>query len=227
MSDMEKQNELFQSWQPNARHRAEMRYGGLRMTSSRLTIVGLVMAVLPVVGCASSGSRSNPYDAADHPAQDSQTARRLNAEGLALIAINNHEGAKTKFQQSIDADLYYAPAHNNLGLALVQLHNYYEAAWEFQCAAKMMPHAPEPRTNLGLLYENLGRLDPAISEYEAALEIDPANIVAMRHASRAYVKTGESDDKLKDALEKLLSIPDSGQWDYWARGQLIRLGRND
>jgi Flp pilus assembly protein TadD len=197
------------------------------MTKNRLTFVGLVIAVLSVTGCASSGSRSKSYGAADHPAQNSQLARRLNAEGLVFVSKTNYKDAKTKFQQAVDADLYYAPAHNNLGLVLVQLHDYYEAAWEFQCAAKMMPHAPEPRTNLGLLYENLGRLDPAISEYEAALEIDPANMVAMRHASRAYVKTGESDDKLKDALEKLLSIPDSGQWDYWARGQLMRLGRND
>lgn len=197
------------------------------MTKSRLTFIGLAIAVLPVAGCASSSPRFTPYDAVGGPTQDSQAARRLNAEGLALVAEENLESAKTKFQQAVEADLYYAPAHNNLGLVLVQLHDYYEAAWEFQCAAKMMPHAPEPRTNLGLLYENLGRLDPAIAEYEAALEIDPANMVAMRHASRAYVKTGRSDDKLKDALEKLLSIPETGQWDYWARGQLIRLGRND
>ena len=144
-----------------------------------------------------------------------------------MVEAANLEGAKTKFQQAVQADLYYAPAHNNLGLVLMQMEDYYEAAWEFQCAAKMMPHAPEPRTNLGLLYENLGRLDPAMAAYEASLEIDPANIVAMRHTSRVYVKTGRNDDKLKDALEKMLSIPDSGQWDYWARGQLIRLGRND
>lgn len=202
-----------------------MRSRGLGMTKSRLTFVGLVIAVSPVTGCVSSGPR---YDTAHHhPPRNSQLARTLNAEGLELVGISNLEIAKDKFQEAIEADLYYAPAHNNLGLVFMQLENYYEAAWEFQCAAKMMPHAPEPRTNLGLLYENLGRLDPAISEYETALKIDPANIVAMRHASRAYVKTGETDDKLKDALEKLLSIPDSGQWDYWARGQLIRLGRDE
>jgi tetratricopeptide (TPR) repeat protein len=227
MSGMETFNEFNQSSQSHCLHIRKLRLGSHTMTRSSLIWLGLAISALPLAGCASSSPRSTLSNTPSHTAQDSQAARHLNAEGLSLVEADNLEAAEDRFRQAIQNDLYYAPAHNNLGLVLMQLDNHYEAAWEFQSAAKMMPHAPEPRNNLGLLYENLGRLGPAITAYEAALEIDPANIVAMRHVSRVYVKSGRSNDKLKDALETMLSIPDSGQWDYWARGQLVRLGRND
>lgn len=196
------------------------------MPMHRSCSVGLAIMGLALSGCASGRHRHGvEYD---HTTRERAplTARSLNAEGLRLIEEGDFHAAKKKFQRAIEADLYYVPAHNNLGLVLLREGDYYEAAWQFHCASKMMPRAAEPRANLGLLYENLGRLDRAIDEYEAAIEMDPDNIAAMRHAARAYMKAGEDDDKLKDALETLLSMPDNGQWDYWARGQIIRLGRD-
>jgi Flp pilus assembly protein TadD len=146
---------------------------------------------------------------------------------LALIKTQDLQGAEEKFREALEHDLYYAPAHNNLGLVLLQTERYYESAWEFDYAAKLAPESPEPRQNLGLLYENLGHVDQAAETYEAALEIDPDNVVAMRHLARAYVKNDRKDDLLKRLLEKLLMIPSDHQWDVWIRGQLVRLGRGD
>ena len=190
-------------------------------------LIGLTTAVMLLGGCAST-NRGRAYQSAIAAAQrNALEAQKLNDQGLRLLEKGKLEDAEQKFRDAVSSDLYYVPAHNNLGTVLLQRNKHYEAAWEFHCAAKLMPHASEPRANLGLLYESLGRLDRAIEEYEATLEIDPANITAMRHLARAYVKVERKDSRLKSLLEKLLAIPDGGQWDYWVRGQLIRLGRSD
>jgi len=193
-----------------------------------IVAIFVLAAGLPVLGGCAAGSRRNPpWSAKAGRQQDVHAARKLNAAGLASVEKGDFNRAERQFREAVEADLYYAPAHNNLGLALVRSGDFYEAAWEFQTAAKMMPHSPEPTTNLGMLYEKLGRLDPAIEEYEAALKIDPDNMTAMRQAARVYVKTGSNENKLKDTLEKMLSCSEGGQWDYWARGQLVRLDRDD
>jgi tetratricopeptide (TPR) repeat protein len=76
-----------------------------------------------------------------------------------------------------------------------------------------------------LAYENAGRLSQAIDEYESALQLQTDHAVAMRHLARAYVKTGRTDDRLTRLLERLLLSPGDPQWDRWARGQLVRIGR--
>jgi Tfp pilus assembly protein PilF len=157
--------------------------------------------------------------------RETSQAEILNNKGLNDIEDGDFDRAEANFRHAIEKDLYYAPAHNNLGLVLLKRERYYEAAWEFDSAAKLAPAEPEPWTNLGRLYERLGRMDQAVSEYEAALKLSPENFVAMRHLARAYVKAEHRDDRLKRLLERLLLIPGDVQWDAWARGQLIRLGR--
>jgi tetratricopeptide (TPR) repeat protein len=190
-----------------------------------MTLVALAVLSVTVGGCASrSGMRYRTV--ADRSQQDCRSAQRLNDAGLQWIEEGRVKEAEKKFRQSLEHDLYYAPAHNNLGLVLMRTERHYEAAWEFDYAAKLAPHAVEPRQNLALLYENLGRLDEAISEYENALEIDSQNAVTMRHLARAYVKVGRKDEKLGSLLDKLAHIPGDEPWDRWVRGQIIRLGRD-
>jgi Tfp pilus assembly protein PilF len=193
----------------------------LRGLSAWLSLVALV--VLP--GCSSSMST---YRAArDHktPLQNAGAARECNIEGLKAIEKGDLAEAEEYFRKSLEHDLTYAPAHNNLGLVLLQTDRYYEAAWEFEYAAKLAPASPEPRDNLGLLFEELGKVDQAIGEYEKALDLDPQNLATMQHLARAYVKADRKDQRLKEVLERILLVPDDKQWDAWARGQLVRLGR--
>lgn len=185
----------------------------------------VVIFALALAGCSMGHGASEYQTLAGTPNRDSLTAQELNEDGLRLIEQGDLEGAERKFRKSLEHDLYYAPAHNNLGLVLLQTERCYEAAWEFNYAAKLVPRGSEPRENLGLLYENLGRLDRAVAEYEAALEIDPDSLVTMRHLARTLVKAGRKDDRLKSLLEKLLLIPSDGRWDVWVRGQLVRLDR--
>lgn len=157
--------------------------------------------------------------------RDTTVARRLNDQGLSAVEKNDLQTAEERFRQSLEHDLYYTPAHNNLGLVLLQTERYYEAAWEFEYAQRLAPSAVEPRDNLGLLYEQIGRLDRAIDEYEHARKLDPKQLAPMQHLARAYVKVGRDDEKTRNLLYELLAIPQDRQWDEWVRGQVIRLGR--
>lgn len=190
-----------------------------------------VFTCVVVVAATSSArcSRSQRYGTmATMPGRDTVAAQRENTAGLAAVEESDFTLAEKHFRSAIEHDLYYAPAHNNLGLALLECGRFYEAAWEFERAAKLAPNSPEPRANLGLLYESVGRLAAAAAEYDAALALDAQHLTAMRHLARTYVKSDRRDDKLQSILERiLLQPPDNPQWDVWARGQLIRLGRPD
>ena len=187
----------------------------------------VLVGVLVVAGCAGQGRRAEYRTVSEIGQRSSLTAERLNRQGLKAVEEGDLDDAERLFRQALEEDLYYAPAHNNLGLVLVQTTRHYEAAWEFDYATKLVPRALEPRGNLGLLYENVGQLDRAMVEYEAALEIEPENLVAMRHLARVMIKADRHDDRLKTILEKLLHVPGDTQWDAWVRGQVIRVGRPD
>src|SRR5262245_4933928 len=110
------------------------------MESSRLhpaAIVGLTM----LAGCA---GRSPPAPYQTLPEQcfrNAVQAQLLNDEGLAHVESNELDRAHAAFRASLDSDLSYAPAHNNLGLTLLRHAKSYESAWEFQWAAKLVPHS--------------------------------------------------------------------------------------
>ncbi len=196
--------------------------------SMRIFVTLLVLTFFAgTLGCRAGHRGSQLSKMGKQAAHDPRQAQTLNEEGLALLTDGEVEQAEEKFRLAVELDLYNSSAHNNLGLALLRSKEHYEAAWELQTAMKLAPNAPEPRANLALLYEEIGRTDKAVTEYERVLEIDPSNTIAMHHLARAYVKINQRDDKLKDILEKILSIPEDGAWDQWARGQLIRLGRNE
>ena len=195
------------------------------MHSSRHTrpLSIVIVALLLLAGCR-SGSSQHPYSTAfTPPRRDTHTAQRRNAEGLQQIEKGDYKKAEESFRAALDADLFYASAHNNLGLVLLK-KSPYEAAWEFQFSAKLLPNAAEPRNNLGLVFEHVGNLDGAIAEYKKALKIDPNNVQVMGHLARAYVKSGEKSDDLRKLLKRLAFQNPGGTWDQWARRQLLTLG---
>jgi tetratricopeptide (TPR) repeat protein len=159
--------------------------------------------------------------------RDLSIAHRKNATGLDHVDRGDLVRAERCFRDALIADIYNAPAHNNLGLVLLRTGRLYEAAWEFDYAAKLASRSVEPRQNLALMFEELGRYGKAIDEYEACLEIEPQNMAVMRHLSRAYIKAGRGDKRVRDLLNGLAAEPQPSAWDVWLRGQLIRLGRNE
>lgn len=182
----------------------------------------LVLVVL--AGCAQAGTGPGYETLPQSAHRDSLTAQRFNAQGLKAVEATDLETASEAFRRALEADLWYAPAHNNLGLTLLHEGRAYEAAWEFHYAAKLMPGSVSATNNLGLVMERVGRLDEAIELYHDALKISPENIEVMGHLARAYVKAGHQDRSLEDLLKEL-TLRGSDGWDLWARQHLIRLGR--
>ncbi|MBI4717929.1 MAG: tetratricopeptide repeat protein [Planctomycetes bacterium] len=191
---------------------------------------GFVAALLlAAAGAGCAGRSPRPYQTPESVKQrHALDARQLNEAGLRFVEKGDWENAERRFREALEQDLYCVAAHNNLGLVLLRTRRHYEAAWEFEYATKLVPSAGEPRANLGLLYENIGRLDRAAEAYEEALELDPGNLATMRHLARTYVKADRHDDRVKQLLERLLGTTDvEPAWDYWVRGQLIRVGRDE
>jgi tetratricopeptide (TPR) repeat protein len=138
--------------------------------------MGLVVLAFLVAGCTAARK-----DVASSSSRNPLQAVEANEEGLKHVKNGQFEQAEGCFRKAITADLFYAPAHNNLGLVLLEQKKYYEAACEFEYAAKLAPRSAEPRANLGLLFEAVGRWQEAEGQYEQALAVEPQNFAVMGH----------------------------------------------
>lgn len=188
--------------------------------------VCLTYLLLSILPCCRVPPRVSNYQTVQPPiGRDTQLAQQCNEDGLAFVSDEEFAQAEALFRESLEHDIYNPSAHNNLGLVLLQKKRYYEAAWEFEYAAKLAPYSVQPRANLGLVFERTGRFDRSMKEYESVLEIDPANVQIMRHLARTYVKLDRNPERLLKILNELSFHGEDEQWDYWVRGQLVRLGR--
>lgn len=192
----------------------------------RSILISASFCLTAAFGCASSTSPSAYESFSDRRYRNSLRAQELNEQGLSCVRAGDYAKAEEYFRKALEADLFYAPAHNNLGLTLLQAQppKPYESAWEFQYAAKLTPHSAEPRNNLGLVFEHVGRLEDAEKWYAEALEIEPQNIEVMGHLARVYVKANKKSAKLKDLLAEL-AYRGEGGWDQWATEQLLKAER--
>jgi len=187
-----------------------------------LTAVSLGLAA---PGCA----RPRPtYDApyqtqAAVPGRDAEAARRLNARALNAVAAGDLAKAEQLLKESLAADLFFGPAHNNLGLVYYRQEKFYLAAWEFQYAAKLMTGHPEPRNNLGLVYEAVGRLDEAENHYDEALKLAPDNVECLGNLARTRMKAGRKDARTRQLLADLVLKDSRPTWLAWARRNLTLL----
>jgi Tfp pilus assembly protein PilF len=196
----------------------------MRNTTSIAALALLLAAPWLVVptGCSQDDSKSNePYTtvAAD-PRRDTETARKLTAEGTELLGAGEYEQAAAKLKSALEADLFYGPAHNNLGLAYYHQEKYYLAAWELQYAANLMPTQADPRNNLGLVFEAVGKLDEAADWYNKALALEPEAIEPLRHLARTRIRQDRLDAQTRQLLEKLVMKETDPAWRNWAESQL-------
>jgi Flp pilus assembly protein TadD len=183
----------------------------------------LIVLITSAVGGCQSRWRESPYETSKRVERlrNSQTAQRLNDEGLKAVDAGELHEAEAAFRRALEADLFYGPAHNNLGLVHMKNEKLYDAAWEFEYAAKLMPHSAEPRNNLGLVMEKAGRLDDAIDAYEQALTIDTENPEIMGHLARAYIRQNQTPNRADPLLKKLTHQHPNHQWGQWAKSKLI------
>lgn len=167
-------------------------------------------------GCA---THSGPYVPQSEAARDSLKAQSLTQRATA---VSDPVKAEALLREALTADLFYAPAHNNLGVLFLKRSQLYEAASEFEWARKLTPSHPDPHMNLALTLERAGRIDEALSEYASALDVYAGHIPAIEAMARLQIKTGKANDKTRAMLEEIALKGETPQWRDWARGQLVK-----
>jgi len=191
-------------------------------------IAATAVVLLLAGGCQREGTRAHVYRTrAEDPGRDTETARRENGKAVGLIKEGNLEEAETVLRSALTADLFFAPAHNNLGVVYYRQNAFYRAAWEFQYAARLMPHSPQPRNNLGLVYEAVGRLAEAEKWFDEALALAPDNPELIGNLARVRVRSGERNHRTRTLLEDLVLKTEDAQWADWARRQLAVMPRGE
>lgn len=146
-----------------------------------------VVAVALMTVCASCTSTPNavgPYTPPTGLERNTHQAELLSREAADSIDEDDLEQAEALLRQSLTADLFYGPAHNNLGVVFLMQDKLYEAAQEFEWAKKLLPAAPDPRVNLALVLEKAGREEDALLAWEEALEAAPGCLAALRGRER-------------------------------------------
>lgn len=180
-----------------------------------------LLATMLVVGACVSKPES-PYVGTAEAARSPAEAERLTKEAVAIIDTEPAR-AEELFRRALAADLYHAPAHNNLGTLLLRRGKLYEAAGEFEWAKRLMPGHPDPRMNLALTLEIAGRNEEAIDTYRTALEVYPDHIATMQALTRLQVRTSKTDAETQRMLSEIALRGESSEWREWAKRQSLLL----
>jgi len=190
---------------------------------SRAKTLSLLIIPILLAGCGGRG-RSNGYvTVPPDPRRDSEQARRLNAQAVEKLSQDDLEAAEKLLKQSLEADVFFGPGHNNLGTVYFRQQKLYLAAWEFQYAAKLMPNQAQPKNNLGLVFEQVRKYDQAQENYEAALALEPDNPEIIGNLARLYVRTNRKDSRAYELLTELVMKDTRPQWVNWAKQRLATM----
>jgi len=173
---------------------------------------GLGIALL-LAGCRATAP--GPYSTNPGAARNTVLAQELNARASDLISAAPDQ-AEALLRESLTADLFYGPAHNNLGVLHLKAGRLYEAAEEFEWARKLMPGHPDPRMNLALTLEQAGKTDDAIRAYETALEVYPGHMPTVQALARLSVVRRREDPRLAGWLDEIAMRGETEDWRAWA-----------
>ena len=157
-----------------------------------------VIILCLLAACTSTPDAVGPYSPPTELQRNTHQAELLSREAAGSIDEGDLEGAEALLRQSLTADLFFGPAHNNLGVVFLKQGKLYEAAQEFEWAKKLLPSAPDPRVNLALVLESAGQEDEALLAWEGALEVAPGCAQAMQGRDRlAWLREGRAPQSLR------------------------------
>lgn len=195
---------------------------------NKIGIVAIMagFVLLTCCGCWSKQEKGSELLYGNDPQRNTKLAERYNFEGLQKLRDGDYKMAEGSFLMATKADMFFAPAHNNLGLAYYHQKKFYQAAWEFQFAAKLMPGRAEPKNNLGLVYENVGKLEDAAKWYEQAVKDEPESDEPNANLARTYVRLNRKDDRTRQLLTRIVVKDARPEWSDWARKHLALIGPN-
>jgi len=184
-----------------------------------LILIAAGFTVLMSTGCENSQIIRVELGPQTPGKRNTALAEQLNAQALTHMENEEWELAEPLLKRSVDADVMFGPAHNNLGKVHYHFGRMYKAAWEFQYASQLMPDQPEPRNNLALVFESVGKLDDAVAWYEKARDMSPDNAQVLGNLARARHRRGDRDNELRELLDEIVLKDDRPDWVDWAKEQ--------
>ena len=130
----------------------------------------------------------------------------LNLLGVALVSMNQTDGALPLFRRAIQVRADYPEAHLNLGMALEE-HSQMEAAMaEYRRALASRPAYAEAHVRLAKCLLDEGKTVEARSELDASLRINPDLAEAHYALARLYLASkNERAAKVESAQVEQLS----------------------
>ncbi len=144
----------------------------------------------------------------------SQLADIKNYLGLLELKENRLLQALSYFQESLQQESNFAPAHFNLGYCYFFQKQYYNAREEFDRAVQYQPNMPLIYLYLGRSLEKLNKNEEAIREYTNANRINPNLYLPYLYLSFVHFKLNQRKSAFS-FLEKMIKRdPDYDQNSY-------------
>jgi len=95
----------------------------------------------------------------------------INNVGIDYYGIGAYDQAIKAFNQVLELDPNYEPAHNMLGYTYLKMGEFSKAVEHLKKSASLLPGEANPLDSLGEAYFWMGRLDESAATYKQALEI--------------------------------------------------------
>jgi tetratricopeptide (TPR) repeat protein len=194
-----------------------------------LIIAAAAMLCVPVVGCASSSSRTGgsaqtQIDPAIAYAQRRKEealkhynmASQLHLDGSTEEALNEYRKAL-----ELDGKLY--AAWNNMGQLLMADGNYADAVSAYKIASGLEPTDPRPEYNIGLAYQKVGWANDSYTYFENALDRDPNYLPALRGLIRSSEMLGMGNEKIMNHIRNAQLRETDNQWRDYLSTQYFRV----
>jgi tetratricopeptide (TPR) repeat protein len=110
----------------------------------------------------------------------------LEARGLVLQDMGDHDGAIACFTRALEVDLHSAQSAYFRGASLLQLNRPREALADFQRALDGGFRDPQAFAARAMAHSAVGDTESAIEDFCTALTMDPENIQILLNRSEAY-----------------------------------------
>jgi tetratricopeptide (TPR) repeat protein len=168
-------------------------------------------AARPSLGMAERFQRAQPP--VDDPVLDQVHALRrdpkwLLEEGLRFDALGDVQQAAAHYQEAVDQDPNFAPAHSRLVGALGLMGRYDDAEKHYRWALRVAPGLEELHYNWGIIQAERGAPEAAAEAFRAALEINPASADSHFNLGSMLAELGLEADAVRE-IETALELDPS------------------
>ncbi len=146
-------------------------------------------------------------------------------EGRRLEALGEIQQAAALYQEALDQDPDFVPAHSNLVAALGFLGRYDDAGRHYARALELAPQLEELHYNWGVLEAERGNLEAAAESFRAALEINPSSADSHFNLGAMLAQLGMEADAVREMRKTLELEPAHRLALFQLGGRHVQAGR--